>query len=238
MKKAYVKVKPKSTKKSSGYIYIVAAVLSAVLCAVVFSFVLKPDLDMKDDVKIDLTEVTPEEIAQVSEPIEIVVPQKTEIAQAPPEKEVVAPKAEEAEQVASLGGNLKFLVPAKGEIINEYSGTKPVKSKTTGDWQVHSGIDIKAPMGSDVVCPADGVVILCENNKLTGQTVAIEHSGGFVSTLYNMQDIHVNNGQKLKEGDVIGTVGNSALKESAEEPHVHFELKKNGSYVNPKDFMK
>lgn len=238
MKKAYVKVKPKSAKKSSGYIYIVAAVLSAVLCAVIFSFVLKPDLDMTKDVKIDLTEVTPEEIAQVSEPVEIVVPQETEVEPPVPQKEVEEPDKEEAEQVAGFGKNVRFLLPVNGKIINEYSGTKPVKSKTTGDWQVHSGIDIKAPMGSDVLCPADGTVILCENNKLTGQTVAIEHGGGFVSTLYNMQDIRVDNGQKLKEGDVIGTVGNSALKESAEDPHVHFELKKNGSYVNPKDFMK
>lgn len=244
MKKAYVKVKPKSVKKSWGALYIAAATFSAVLCAVVFSFVLKPSDEITKDIKIDITEVTPEEIAQVSEPMEITVPKEPEIEKTPieevpePKPEVVEPKKDEAEQVGIFGENIRFYIPAKGEIINEYSGGKPVKSKTTGEWRVHSGIDIKAPLGSEVMCPADGVVIICEDNKLTGKTVSLDHGNGYVSTLYNLQNINVENGQKLKEGEIVGTVGNSAAQEMKEEPHVHFEVKKNGKFINPKDIMK
>lgn len=244
MKKAYVKVKPKSVKKSWGALYIAAATFSAVLCAVVFSFVLKPSDDFKKDIKIDVTEVTPEEIAQVSESIEITVPKEPEIEKAPteevpePKPEVVEPDSGEVEQVGIFGEELRLLLPVKGEIINEYSGTKPVKSKTTGEWRVHSGIDIKAPSGSGVACPADGKVLACEDNKLTGKTVSIDHGNGYVSTLYNLQSINVENGQKLKEGEIVGTVGNSAAQEMKEDPHVHFEVKKNGKFINPKDIMK
>ena len=244
MKKAYVKVKPKSVKKSWGALYIAAAVFSAVLCAVVFSFVLKPSEDLKKDIKIDVTEVTPEEIAQVSESIEITVPKEPEIEKVPieevsePKPEVVEPEHSEVEQVGMFGEDLRLMLPVKGEIINEYSGGKPVKSKTTGEWRVHSGIDIKAPLGSDVFCPADGIVVLCADNKLTGKTVSIDHGNGYISTLYNLQNINVQNGQRLKEGEVVGTVGNSAVQEMKEDPHVHFEVKKNGKYINPNDIMK
>ena len=244
MKKAYVKVKPKSVKKSWGALYIAAAVFGAVLCAVVFSFVLKPSDDLKDDIKIDISEVTPEEIAQVSEPIEITVPKEPEIKNEPieevkePKTDVVEPKPEEVEQVGIFGADVRFSFPVKGEIVNDYSGSKPVKSKTTGEWRVHSGIDIKAPSGSGVCCPADGVVIVCEDNKLTGKTVSIDHGNGHVSTVYNLQSINVESGQKIKEGEIIGTVGNTAVQEMKEEPHVHFEIKKNGKFINPKDVLK
>ncbi len=235
MKKAYVKVKPKKVKKSSGRAYIVLLALSAAVCAFVFSFMFRPDAEVVPTPEIDISEVTPEEIAQVSEPLEIEVP-KEEVPITPPEEEAEAVETNEpVEEEETFNG--KFSIPVQGEVINEYSGSKPVKSKTTGEWRVHSGIDIKAPTGTVVTAPAGGKVISAGEDKLTGMTVKIDHGDGFVSTLYNLEKISVESGAQVKKGDTIGTVGKSAVLEAADEPHVHFEIKKDGKYISPKDYM-
>lgn len=235
MKKAYVKVKPKSVKKTSGRPYIIATVISAALCAFTLSFFLKGDEVPPPVTKTEVIEVTPEEITQVSEPVEIEVKKEPEVEK---EKvsEVVQPKQEEAKEVVKQNEEPKFVMPIKGEIINEFSGTKPVKSKTMGDWRVHSGVDIRGKSGIDVKCPADGKVIEARDDSLTGKTVTVDHGKGYVTTVYNLGKISVKKGQQVKTGDVLGTVGISAPVEAAEEAHVHFEMKKDGKYVNPQDY--
>ena len=233
MKKAYVKVKPKKVKKSSGRAYIVLLALSAAVCAFVFSFMFRPDTEIVPTPEIDISEVTPEEIAQVSEPLEIEVPKETVPKTPAPEKS--EPVVLDETEKETFDG--KFSIPVKGEIINEYSGSKPVKSKTTGEWRVHSGIDIKAPTGTAVAAPAGGKVISAGEDKLTGMTVKIDHGDGFVSTLYNLEKISVESGAQVKKGDTIGTVGKSAVLEAADDAHVHFEIKKDGKYISPKDYM-
>lgn len=235
MKKVNVKVKPKKVKNSSGRAYIVLMALSAAVCAFVFSFVLRPDKEVVPKAEVDISEVTPEEIAQVSEPVEIEIP-KEKIPTPPPEKKTEpAEKIEPVEEEKTFDG--KFSIPVDGEIINEYSASKPVKSKTTGEWRVHSGIDIKAPEGTSVKAPAGGKVIFSGEDRLTGMTVKIDHGDGFVSTLYNLEKINVSNGSQVKKGDTVGTVGTSAVLEAADDPHVHFEIKKDGKTISPKDYM-
>ena len=235
MKKAYVKVKPKKVKNSSGRAYIAIMALCAAVCAFVFSFVLRPDEEVVPKVEVDISEITPEEIAQVSEPVEIEVPKEKVTIELPKEKPETKEPEESVKEEAFDG---KFSIPVSGEIINEYSGSKPVKSKTTGEWRVHSGIDIKAPTGTVVTAPAGGKVISAGEDKLTGLTVKIDHGEGFISTLYNLEKISVKNGVTVKKGDAVGTVGKSAALEAADAPHVHFEIKKDGKTVSPKDYMK
>ena len=108
-----------------------------------------------------------------------------------------------------------------------------------GDWRVHTGIDLKAEQGQKVVAPADGEIIRADKDSLTGYTVSIDHGDGVVSTIYNLEGIDgATKGQSVIKGDVIGSVGNSASSELLEEPHIHFEVKVNGEYVNPSEFLK
>lgn len=236
MKKAYVKVKPKSVKKPFKKAYIITAAVSAVLCAAVFSFLFGPDDDIESEIKIEVPDVKIDETAQVSESLEIEIPITEEI-ESIPEIEINSNEPDTEETGSVLGVDVKIMMPVSGDIINEFSGTKPVKSKTMGDWRVHSGIDIKASKGESVNAPADGKIIEAYNSKLTGNTVSIEHGGGFVSTLYNLESIAVETGNKVKSGDKIGTVGTSSALEALEDPHVHFELKKEGKVVNPKEYV-
>lgn len=233
MKKYNVKVKPKTTKKSSGRTYIVLTALCGAMCALVFSIALRPEKKIEDLPKVDISEVTPEEIAQVSEPVEIEVVQKTP---EPPHEEPEPEPKEEPKEEKVFGGEFSF--PVSGEIINEYSGSKPVKSKTTQEWRIHSGIDIKAAEGTEVLAPAEGEILEAGEDKLTGLTVRIDHGEGYVSTLYNLGKISVNAGEKIEKGKKIGTVGKSALLESGEDAHVHFEIKKDGKTINPKEYIK
>lgn len=235
MKKAYVKLKPKSVKKTFKKAYIAAAAVSAALCAFLFSSVIFPESEVKEEVKIEVEKTIPDEIAQVSENIEIEIPSPEEVLKVeqpeikPPETKEEKPEAEEKEN---------YKMPVQGEIINDYSGSVPVKSKTMGDWRVHSGIDIKAEIGTAVVAPAGGKVIKASYDRLTGNTVSIEHIDGVVSTVYNLESISVTEGQKIKSGEKIGTAGQSAALEMADEPHVHFEMKKDGKTANPKNYIK
>ena len=234
MKKAYVKVKPKSVKKTLVRPYIIVTVISAALCAFALSYITKPDEVPDNTTQIDISQVTPEEIAQVSEPVEIVVEKEPEITKT--ETKEIPQSEEKAEEVAARVSEPEFALPVKGEVINEFSGSKPVKSKTMGDWRVHSGIDIKAKSGIEVKCPADGKVTVAKDDSLTGKTVTVDHGEGYVTTVYNLGTISVKKGQQVKAGEVLGTVGISAPVEAAEDAHVHFEMKKAGKYVNPLEY--
>lgn len=237
MKKVNVRVKPKSTKSPFAKAYIVVAGFSAVLCAVVLSFILKPIGDIDDSPKIEMPLSEPEEISQVSEPIELEIPIKEEVTEKK-EPEVKEPVEEPNDTEVFKKEEIHFLLPASGNITNDFSLTSPKKSKATGEWRVHSGIDIGASAGADVLSPASGEVVLSKNDKLTGNTVSIKHKDGFVSTLYNLGEISVSVGDKVSSGDKVGTVGTSSLLEGEDAPHVHFELKKDGKTVNPKGYIK
>jgi len=238
MKKAYVKVKPKSAKSILGRPYIVATILGAAVCAIALSFVLKPYQMAEEEIKIDATDLN-DVATQVIEQKEVYIeePQTTKIEVPEKVDEKVQEEVEDAGIFEKVSKN-SFLYPVEGEITNAYSGGKPVKSKTTGDWVAHNGIDIKAPRGTQVKATCGGKVVLAENNKLTGYTITIDHGDGVVSTVYNLEKIDVKTGQEVKTGDIIGTAGSSAAIEMAEEPHIHFEIKENGKIVNPDEFLK
>ncbi len=128
---------------------------------------------------------------------------------------------------------------AGAEILNSYTGKKLVKSKTMGDWRIHSGIDIKKDIGESVYAIDKGVVEKIYDDDLFGTTVVISHSGGFSTKYSNLdKNIGIKEGKEIKKGQEIGKIGSSALGEKNEAPHLHFELLKDGEQVNPKDYIK
>lgn len=87
---------------------------------------------------------------------------------------------------------------------------------------------------------ADGVVSKIWDDALMGRCVAISHDGE-IYTFYKNLDPTLTNGIKegaeVKRGDKIGTVGNTAIAELADEPHVHVEMTVNGLAVDPRDYF-
>lgn len=134
-----------------------------------------------------------------------------------------------------------FSLPVSGEISMDYSDSVHVFSPTMNDYRTHLGVDISANLGDEVLAVADGVITNVWDDPFMGTCVSIEHSGNAVS-IYKNLDPEVNDGviigASVKSGDVIGAVGESAMNEIAEEPHLHYELKVDGKHVDPKKHFK
>jgi len=100
--------------------------------------------------------------------------------------------------------------------------------------KMHSGMDFTAPVGTPVFATADGTVeTAAKSVRGQGNRIIIDH-GYRYKTLYAYMDaLTVRSGQKVKRGDVIGTVGNSGLSAA---PHLHYEVHLNGEPVNPVNY--
>ncbi|RZS98235.1 M23 family metallopeptidase [Cecembia calidifontis] len=101
--------------------------------------------------------------------------------------------------------------------------------------KMHTGVDFTAPKGTPIYATGDGVVIEVQSVfGGYGKYVEIDHGFGFVTRYAHMNDFNVKKGQKVKRGDQIGTVGNTG---SSTAPHVHYEVLKDGKYVNPVNYF-
>ncbi len=94
----------------------------------------------------------------------------------------------------------------------------------------HYGLDIAAAFGNPVVATADGIILAVNQDKFLGRSVQISHGLGIVTIYGHMNKFSCRVGQKVRRGDSIGEVGNSG---KALGPHVHYEVRVNGTSVNP-----
>lgn len=129
-----------------------------------------------------------------------------------------------------------FVCPLGGTLVKDYSADIPVFSITMEDYRVHCGIDIGADAGTEVLAAADGEITKVFYDPMMGQTVEITHEDGFVTIYKNLQTkmpASVAKGVSVSAGDTIGYVGDTALIEISDSPHLHFEMRKDGESINP-----
>jgi murein DD-endopeptidase MepM/ murein hydrolase activator NlpD len=130
---------------------------------------------------------------------------------------------------------VSYILPVEGDIITEFSTDKLVYSKTLDDWRAHTGVDIKASVGTKVKAPLDGTVKEVINDDLWGIIIIIDHGNGLVSKIANLGTTEmVKPGIEVKRGDYISTVGNPAPIEMDMESHIHLEVSNNGKLVDPR----
>ncbi len=98
----------------------------------------------------------------------------------------------------------------------------------------HSGQDFGAPIGAPISAPAPGIVALAEPLNVRGNAVLIDHGSGIYTGYWHLNEIHVEVGQTVNSGDIIGLVGTTGLSTGA---HLHWELRIYGIGVNPMQFM-
>lgn len=135
--------------------------------------------------------------------------------------------------------SIEFKWPVKGDIIKAFSVDNLLYSSTLQEWTVHNGIDIKADKAAIICSAADGTIKSIKNDPRYGLTVIIEHESNFKTVYSNLLTSEfVVEGEKVKQGQTIGTVGNSANFEVADDLHLHFELLKNNEYVDPMLYLK
>jgi murein DD-endopeptidase MepM/ murein hydrolase activator NlpD len=133
---------------------------------------------------------------------------------------------------------LHTVSPVEGQTVAVYAMDSLTYNATTRDWRVHNGIDIAAEAGTEVHAAADGEIYTVYEDEQMGMTVVIRHEGGY-TTKYSSLDktVAVKPGDTVTAGQTIGTVGNTALMESAIGDHVHFGVTCDGKAVNPADFL-
>lgn len=131
------------------------------------------------------------------------------------------------------------VAPLLGETIAAFSMDELAYSETMGDWRTHDGVDLAAAPGTQVLAASSGTVIDVRDDDLMGTTVVISHDGGYDTTYANLQSIPtVVVGDYVTAGQVIGSVGETALSESALAPHLHFGVTKDGEFIDPVEFLK
>ena len=132
---------------------------------------------------------------------------------------------------------LHFIVPVEGEISKDYSDSNLTYSETLQEWTVHLGIDINAEKGSPVVASEMGKVESIKNDPRYGTTVTIVHENGFKTIYSNLQTAEfVAEGQDIEKEQILGSVGDNAPFEIADEAHLHFEMTKDGESINPSNY--
>ncbi len=129
-----------------------------------------------------------------------------------------------------------YYFPVEGEVIKNYSMDALVYSETMKDYRVHSGIDIASTVGAEVIAFTDGVVSAVSDDYFNGMTVVITHEQGVVSYYMNLDSTlaeGIEVGTEVLAGQPVGYVGTTARAEALEPSHLHFELRVNGSHIDP-----
>jgi hypothetical protein len=127
----------------------------------------------------------------------------------------------------------RFIIPSKGQVSSHFGMRKhPV----TGENKMHKGLDIAAPTGTPVQSTKSGKVVETGYDADgAGNYVVVDHGGGVKSKYFHLDEINVKEGQDLKAGQQLGTVGNTGMSTG---PHLHFEVHVNGQAVDPEPLLK
>ena len=164
---------------------------------------------------------------------------------APDYNETQANQSGNAGQVGADGNEkedefMLSLPTSSGTLAKGHDATLQVWSDTMGDYRVHLGIDIATAENAPVYAAADGKVSRIWDDAMMGRCVAIAHDGNVFTIYKNLSQTLANGieaGADVKCGQQIGRVGETAIAELADEPHLHMEMTVNGLAADPMDYF-
>ncbi|WP_432662603.1 M23 family metallopeptidase [Wukongibacter baidiensis] len=134
--------------------------------------------------------------------------------------------------------SMAMMWPTQGKLGMEYAVETLTFSKTLEHFTTHHGIDIMAEKNTPVKAALSGEIIEVLTDSRLGITISIKHSENLVTRYSNLcTDLMVKIGDKVSQGQTISGVGTSSIFESADDPHLHFEVLLNGESVNPMDYL-
>ena len=134
---------------------------------------------------------------------------------------------------------LSFEKPVEGDIVRDFAVDNLIYSNTLQEWTTHTGVDIKADKTTIVKAAESGIVKTIKNDPRYGWTVIVEHENGFQTVYSNLLTSEfVVEGEKVEKGQSLGTVGNTAAFEIADDAHLHFEILKDSVQVDPNIYLK
>ena len=124
-------------------------------------------------------------------------------------------------------------LPLSKKIVTSEFGYRV--SPISGKWKLHAGIDLAAPIGTEVFACKNGIVTTVAYNEIYGNYIAIKHDGNKTSLYAHLSKTLVKTGEKVSTGQTIGLVGTTGASTG---PHLHFEVRENGKAQNPGNFVK
>ncbi len=123
------------------------------------------------------------------------------------------------------------LWPVYGRLLSSYGKRSDPFS---GEGAFHSGVDITASLGSSIKASADGVVSHADWGSGYGRLVVVDHGNGLQTYYAHLMRIDVIAGQEVRRGQLLGASGSSGRSTG---PHLHYEVRQNGTPVNPYIFL-
>lgn len=149
-----------------------------------------------------------------------------------------APAATPTPAATPAAAPTTYLWPVRGDILTAYSVDALAYDPTMADWRAHTGVDIAASAGTEVRAAAAGTVASVTSDVMMGTTVVLDHGGGMTTTYANLASVPtVEAGDTVSSGDILGSVGNTAIAESALPDHLHFSMDKDGAPVDPLSYL-
>lgn len=211
----------------SGKGYYIALVLCAAAIGIT-SYVTRPSKDKEPDtpplLQAESAETASSQETQALEALATEAPEESSVPSS-------APQQTQPEK-------LRTAPPLSGSVTTLYAMDSLSYNETTRDWRVHNGVDYPGELGDPVSAAADGTVISVREDDSLGTTVVLRHTGGYETTYQNLEEtVPVQLGDKVVLGQTIGSVGATALTESAIGPHVHFSVAYQDMPMDPADFL-
>ena len=176
----------------------------------------------KESVKINEEEIAKTDISnKIAETIEKQEAEK--------QAEEAAKKAqEELDAMPEIKGVKIATKPISGTITSRYGESSRLRQST------HTGLDISATTGTEIKAVASGTVICAKYSGSYGNLVKIDHGNGVETWYGHTSKMYVKVGQEVKAGDVIAAVGSTG---NSTGPHLHLEIRINGTHVNPQKYL-
>ena len=125
----------------------------------------------------------------------------------------------------------QMIKPVQGIMSSEFGVKRFINDQPRNR---HSGMDIAASEGTDVIAPLSGEIIIAENFFYKGNVIYLNHGAGLVSSYSHLSKINVKNGDIVEKGDLIGYVGKTGRVTG---PHLHWEVYLMGIAINPDVFL-
>lgn len=221
-------------KMLSGTAYLIFTVLAlAVICLTLYA--VAGFFSRRNNVK------TPEDTAPLTQAYTtspmVTEPPATEMPQTqPPAPVTTEPPAQEPADAEPM----TFYMPSAGTISKAYSADMPVFSSTMNDYRVHDGIDLEGAVGDVVVCCANGTIADIYDDPFWGKCITVDHGDGLCSYYKGLSEEipkGIAKGSAVSGGTVIGALGDTAIIEIAQEPHLHFAITVNGVSADPCTYL-
>ena len=165
-------------------------------------------------------------------------PEAETAAEAPDNAVETATEQPAQDQAVFSDSTVSYVWPVQGTVQRAYSIETLAYDSTMADWRTHDGIDIACELGCPVLAAADGLVVDVHSDDLLGTVVEIDHQNGVHSVYANLAaQPPVAPGDQVTMGQVVGSVGSTALGEVNQVSHLHFAMKLDGASADPTVYL-